>query len=104
MSFHPARSDPAPGAMPARDQSRDIPTLERDEINREQQDSGGMPRPSHAQANRALESRCPIRIGNESHRMTGETQRVPNCTTRDDDDDAGSCPERQQSANRAMQD
>jgi hypothetical protein len=47
MSFHPARSDPAPGATPARDQSRDIPTLELDEINRQQQDSGGMPRTSH---------------------------------------------------------
>jgi hypothetical protein len=44
MSFHPARCDPAPGAMPARDQSRDISTLEVDEIDRQQQDSGGMPR------------------------------------------------------------
>jgi hypothetical protein len=67
MSFHPARSDPAPGATPARDQSRDIPTREIDEIDRQQQDSGGMPRTAHAQANRARESRCPIRIGDESH-------------------------------------
>jgi hypothetical protein len=66
MSFHPARSDPAPGATPARDQSRDIPRLEIDEIDRQQQDSGGIPRTAHAQANRACESRCPIRIGNES--------------------------------------
>jgi hypothetical protein len=48
MSFHPARSDPAPGATPARDQSRDIPTLEIDEIDGQQQDSGRMPRPLHA--------------------------------------------------------
>jgi hypothetical protein len=65
MSIHPARSDPAPCAAPAPDQSRDIPTLEIDEIDRQQQDSGGMPRTAHAYANRACESRCPIRIGNK---------------------------------------
>jgi hypothetical protein len=48
MSLHPACSDPASGAAPARDQSRDIPALEIDQIDRQQQDSGGMPRPAHA--------------------------------------------------------
>ena len=48
MSIHPTRSDPAPGTTPARDQSRDIPTLEIDEIDRQQQDSGGMPGTAHA--------------------------------------------------------
>jgi len=44
MSIHPARSDPAPRTTPAHDQSRDIPTLEINEIDRQQQDAGGMPR------------------------------------------------------------
>jgi hypothetical protein len=48
MTIHPARSDPAPGTTPAPDQSRDIPTLEIDEIDRQQQDSGGIPRTAHA--------------------------------------------------------
>jgi len=48
MSLHPARSDPAPGATPARDQSRNIPTLKIDEIDRQQQDSGGVSRPAQA--------------------------------------------------------
>jgi hypothetical protein len=48
MSIHTARSDPAPGAPPARDQSRNIPTLKINEIDRQQQDSGGMSRTAHA--------------------------------------------------------
>jgi hypothetical protein len=66
MSVHAACNDFAPGASPARDQSRDIPTLQIDEIDRQQQNAGGMPRPAYAQAHGACKSRCPIRIGNEN--------------------------------------
>jgi hypothetical protein len=42
MSIHPACSDLASSAPPARDQSRNIPTLKIDQIDRQQQDAGGM--------------------------------------------------------------
>jgi hypothetical protein len=48
VSLHPACSDPAPATAPARDQSRNIPTLQIDEIDRQQQDAGGMARPNYA--------------------------------------------------------
>jgi len=103
MRLHAACGDLAPGAAPTRDQPRDVPMLEIDEIDRQQQDSGGMPRPAYTEANRTRKPRCSIRIRDESHGTTRETQRVPYGAARNDDDDAGGSPERQQSADRAVQ-
>jgi hypothetical protein len=46
MSLHPACNDLASGAPPARDQSGNIPALEIDQIDRQQQYAGGMLRPA----------------------------------------------------------